>query len=56
VGPSRTSSRENVHAHDSARRQIGVSADAWASDAYQPRRRMIFNGEAIDIVHMPNAH
>jgi glyoxylase-like metal-dependent hydrolase (beta-lactamase superfamily II) len=31
-------------------------ADAWASDAYfAPRRRMIFNGEAIDIVHMPNA-
>lgn len=32
-------------------------ADAWASDAYfAPRRRMIFNGEAIDIIHMPNAH
>jgi glyoxylase-like metal-dependent hydrolase (beta-lactamase superfamily II) len=29
---------------------------AWPSDGYfSPRRGMIFNGEAIDIIHMPNA-
>jgi glyoxylase-like metal-dependent hydrolase (beta-lactamase superfamily II) len=33
------------------------SADAWPSDGYfAPRRRMIFNGEAVDIMHMPNAY
>ena len=30
---------------------------AWPSDGYYaPRRGMIFNGEGIDIIHMPNAH
>jgi glyoxylase-like metal-dependent hydrolase (beta-lactamase superfamily II) len=30
---------------------------AWPSDGYyEPQRGMIFNGEAIDIIHMPNAH
>lgn len=30
---------------------------AWPSDGYYaPRRGMIFNGEAIDIIHLPNAH
>lgn len=30
---------------------------AWPSDGYYaPQRGMIFNGEAIDIIHMPNAH
>ena len=32
-------------------------SEGWPSDAYfVPRRRMIFNSEAIDIIHMPNAH
>ena len=31
--------------------------EAWPTDGYfAPRRGMIFNGEAIDIIHMPNAH
>jgi cyclase len=31
--------------------------EAWPSDGYYaPRRGMIFNGEAIDVIHMPNAH
>ena len=30
---------------------------AWPTDGYfAPRRGMIFNGEAIDIIHMPNAY
>jgi glyoxylase-like metal-dependent hydrolase (beta-lactamase superfamily II) len=30
---------------------------AWPTDGYfVPRRGMIFNGEAIDIIHMPNAY
>jgi cyclase len=30
---------------------------AWPSDGYfAPRRGLIFNGEAIDIIHLPNAH
>lgn len=32
-------------------------AAAWPSDGYfAPRRGLIFNGEAIDIIHMPGAH
>jgi len=31
-------------------------SDAWPTDGYYaPRRGMIFNGEAIDIIHMPKA-
>jgi glyoxylase-like metal-dependent hydrolase (beta-lactamase superfamily II) len=31
-------------------------ADAWPTDGYySPRRGLIFNGEAIDIIHMPSA-
>jgi glyoxylase-like metal-dependent hydrolase (beta-lactamase superfamily II) len=31
-------------------------ADAWPSDGYySPRRKLIFNDEAIDIIHMPKA-
>jgi glyoxylase-like metal-dependent hydrolase (beta-lactamase superfamily II) len=30
---------------------------AWPTDGYYaPRRGMIFNGEGIDIIHLPNAH
>jgi cyclase len=51
--------QENVHARMT--RPIDGSAPfpsaAWPTDGYYaPRRGMIFNGEAIDIVHMPNAY
>lgn len=30
---------------------------AWPTDGYYaPRRGLVFNGEAIDIIHLPNAH
>lgn len=41
VGPNKTSA---------------FPADAWPTDGYYlPRRKLIFNGEAIDIIHMPAA-
>ena len=51
---------ENVYTRMTAVGPDGKSAfpaDAWPTDGYfAPRRRMIFNGEAIDIIHMPKAY
>jgi cyclase len=51
--------QENVYARMTANGPDGKSlspSDAWPSDGYYlPRRKLIFNGEAIDIIHMPAA-
>ncbi len=37
-------------------RKSAFPADAWPTDGYYlPRRKLMFNGEAIDIIHMPAA-
>ena len=50
---------ERADAHDAA----GLDGEtlfpsaAWPTDGYfAPRRGLIFNGEAIDIIHLPAAH
>ena len=52
--------QENVFFKMSAPGPNGESpypVGAWPSDGYYaPQRGMIFNGEAIDIIHVPNAH
>jgi cyclase len=51
--------QENVYARMTANGPDGRSAfpaAAWPTDGYySPRRKLIFNGEAIDIIHMPAA-
>jgi glyoxylase-like metal-dependent hydrolase (beta-lactamase superfamily II) len=51
--------QENVYSRMSRPDANGATpfpAVAWPSDGYYaPRRGLTFNGEAIDIVHMPNA-
>ena len=51
--------QENVYSRMSRSDGNGATpfpAVAWPSDGYYvPRRGLTFNGEAIDIVHMPNA-
>src|SRR6185295_9882387 len=47
--------RPNVITHENAFRLM-PSADGSPTDGYfLPRRKLIFNGEAIDIIHMPAA-
>ena len=50
---------ENVYARMTAvggDRQSVFPTGAWPTDGYfAPRRKLIFNGEAIDIIHMPSA-
>ena len=51
--------QENVHSRmmrPSAQGGVPFPSAGWPTDAYYaPRRGLIFNGEAIDILHMPNA-
>jgi glyoxylase-like metal-dependent hydrolase (beta-lactamase superfamily II) len=51
--------QENVYSrmsHPDADGKTPFPSAAWPSDGYYaPRRGLIFNGEAIDIIHMPNA-
>jgi len=51
---------ENVYARMTRQGTDGKPSyppDAWPNDSYfSPRRKLVFNGEAIDIIHMPQAH
>jgi cyclase len=51
--------QENVYIRMTALgpdKKSAFPADAWPTDGYYlPRRKLIFNGEAIDIIHMPAA-
>ncbi len=51
--------QENVYTRMTATGPDGKAAfpaDAWPTDGYYaPRRKLIFNGEAVEIVHMPAA-
>jgi cyclase len=52
--------QENVYTRMTRLGPDGKSAfpaDAWPTDGYYaPERKLIFNGEAIEILHMPNAY
>ena len=66
LGAPKSGARPGIIAHEQvytrmaragADGQSAFPADAWPTDAYYaPQRKLVFNGEAIDIVHMPRAY
>jgi len=47
--------RPSIIAHENVYRLMSAADGSPTDGYYSPRRKLIFNGEAIDIIHMPSA-